>query len=106
MYIDPLGLDLWCRDTSLNRRVPMPRGLGGGCGDTASDKFIPDLYPEACYAHDVCYANSGPSRSQCDRRFLWDMIIESGPQMNIVGPLFYYGAVRAFGGDAFKKARQ
>jgi RHS repeat-associated protein len=106
MYFDPLGLDLWCKDRSLNIRVPMPLGQSGGCGDAATDKYIPDLYPEACYAHDVCYANPGPSRSQCDSRFLRDMVLESGPQLNILGPLIYYGGVRFFGRDAFRKARQ
>lgn len=104
-YTDPNGLDPWCGDRSLNINVPAPRGQGGGCGDAKSDKIVPDLYYEACRAHDICYANPGPSRSQCDWQFFKDMLVESGPSPNIIGPLWYYGAVRLFGGDAFNSAR-
>ena len=103
--IDPTGLDPWCRDRSLNINVPAPRGQGGGCGDKKTDKIVPDLYYEACRAHDICYANPGPSRSQCDSQFFKDMFVESGPSPNILGPLWYYGAVRLFGGEAFNTAR-
>ena len=102
---DPTGLDPWCQDRNLNINLPAPRGQGGGCGDAASDRFIPDLYYEACRAHDICYANPGASRSQCDANFFWDMVVESGPSPNIVGPLWYYGAVRIFGGEPFNRAR-
>ncbi len=103
-FFDPLGLDPLCRDRNQNINLPAPRGQGGGCGDAKTDKYIPDLYYESCRAHDICYGNTGPSRSQCDSQFFRDMFVESGGT-NIVAPFFYYGAVRLFGGDAFNSAR-
>ncbi len=34
------------------------------------------------------------------------MFVESGPWPNVVGPTFYWGFVRAFGGSAYDAAQK
>lgn len=104
LLTDPTGLDPWCRDRTLNLNMPAPLGQGGGCGDPKTDKYVPDLFPESCRSHDICYANPGPTRGQCDRQFLRDMYTESKGG-TIVTPLIFFGFVGLFGGDAFDRAR-
>jgi RHS repeat-associated protein len=101
---DPTGLDPWCRDRTLNLNMPAPVGQGGGCGDPNNDKYVPDLFPQACRSHDICYANPGPTRFQCDNEFLRDMYRESRGN-TLVTPLTFYIGVRVGGGDAFDAAR-
>jgi RHS repeat-associated protein len=101
---DPTGLDPWCRDRNLNLNMPAPRGQGGGCGDAKTDKIVPDLFPEACRSHDICYANPGPTRGQCDRQFLRDMYTESMGR-TVITPMLYYIGVVVGGRGAFDNAR-
>ena len=97
-WIDPSGL------SAFFPRLP-PKKPGEGCGDEETDCIVPDLYPDACKAHDNCYSTPGKTRAQCDNEFWWNMFVESGPSPNILGPTFYYGAVRLRGGTAFDRAR-
>ena len=107
-FTDPFGLEKsdfssLCKKTFL----PLPpKKSGEGCGDAKSDKYIPDLYLKACQDHDKCYDTPGVSRAQCDNNFFWNMVAESGPQPNIVGPTIYWLGVRLGGADAFNAAQK
>ena len=83
-----------------------PRQPGSGCGDPKTDCIVPDLYPEACRAHDRCYSTPGVPRSRCDNEFWRDMFAESGPWPNVFGPTFYWLGVRLGGADAYNDAQR
>ena len=121
-FVDPYGLESivdWSlpdsrasNDTQLNFRSlfsflppPPPKGPpGSGCGDEGSDCVIPDLYPVACTAHDLCYDVKKKSRLQCDNEFFWEMVAESGPQQNVIVPGLYWLGVRIGGHEAYQNA--
>ena len=83
-----------------------PRKPGSGCGDEKTDCVVPDLYPEACKAHDQCYSMPGKSRAQCDSEFWQNMFAESGPWPNFFGPTFYWLGVRLGGEGAYNDAQR
>lgn len=97
-WTDPSGL------ASILPSLP-PKKPREGCGDAKTDCIVPDLYPEACKSHDNCYSTPGKTRAQCDNEFWWNMFVESGPSPNVVGPTFYWTAVRIWGGSAYVRAQ-
>lgn len=84
-----------------------PSGLkpGDGCGDKNTDCVVPDFYPEACKAHDQCYATPGKSKEECDREFFWHMFAESGPSPNALIPFIYFLGVTFGGENAYQQAQ-
>jgi RHS repeat-associated protein len=77
---------------------------GYGCGDSKTDRYVPDFFPLSCRKHDLCYAQcDGPSQAMCDVSFFGNMVIESGA---VGAPALYYGAVATLGKPAYEKARQ
>jgi RHS repeat-associated protein len=98
--------------------------LGYGCGDASTDNFVPDRpsgynFLLGCRNHDICYGNkNGPSKAECDSRFLADMMDECENYMytgSIAGELYtqcstiaglYYNGVKYGGKSAFENARK
>lgn len=106
--IDPFGLapgDWWDPSTYFPEPNTEPRYPGSGCGDEETEGIVPDIYPEACKAHDKCYATPGQSQLECDLQLAVDVFHESGPWPNITAPFFWFLAVEAKGGNAYKRAR-
>ncbi len=79
-FVDPLGL---YDDPRLNGKgVPPALGgdgqgsgagygygpFGGLCGaeGTAAATWVPDLFPESCGQHDICYADCTKTKLECD----------------------------------------
>jgi RHS repeat-associated protein len=68
---------------------------------------VPDLFPRACAAHDVCYQSVGVPRSQCDKELFHNAYAErpdlrwtmSNPTGTVImDPAYtYYVGVRLFG---------
>jgi hypothetical protein len=83
---------------------PDGKPWGAGCGSENTDAVVPDLFPNACGAHDSCYGSCGASKSQCDRNFYNDMKRERPdvPDAVIKG---YFGAVSNLGTTAFNDAQ-
>jgi hypothetical protein len=107
-WVNPMGLakgDWWDPRTYLPEPPP-PGPPGSGCGDAKTDCIVPDLYPEACKAHDKCYSTPGKTRAQCDNEFWWNIFNESGPWPNVFGPTVYWTGVRLFGGPAYQRGQQ
>ena len=104
--VDPNGLAPECAVAFLNfikttfgpfgdseiRSDGQPQGAG--CGDKKSDRFVPDLFPAACAAHDECYGAQG-GKGTCDTAFYSGMKAER-PGMS-VAPWTYYQAVNILG---------
>jgi len=84
---------------------PPPGPPGSGCGDEKWDCVVPDIYPQACKAHDQCYSTPGRTQAECDNQFWRDMFVESGPWPNVIGPTFYWMGVRFGGGNAYNRAQ-
>ena len=106
-FFDPWGLakgDWWDPRTYLPDPPP-PGPPGSGCGDEKTDCIVPDLYPEACKAHDKCYASQGRTQAQCDNQIWVDIFNESGPWPNVIDPTLYWLGVRLFGNDAYNRAQ-
>jgi RHS repeat-associated protein len=106
-FVDPYGLakgDWWDPRTYLPTPPP-PGPPGSGCGDEKTDCIVPDLYPEACKAHDKCYATPGKTQAQCDNQFWVDIFNESGPWPNVIDPTLYWWGVRSLGSDAYNRAQ-
>jgi RHS repeat-associated protein len=112
--IDPLGLAnsgavKWMRNWAEPKPLPpiRPDGQpwGSGCGDEKSDPLVPDLFPNSCKAHDVCYDScGGPTKAGCDARFYISMLKESKFSMPMTATV-YYSSVVLGGESAFKDAR-
>jgi hypothetical protein len=79
---------------------PVERG-----DNNAAVLALSDFYPEACMAHDQCYATPGKTRLQCDNQFWTDMLTESGPWPNVLVPTFYWLGVRFGGAEAYGRAQ-
>ena len=106
-FIDPYGLEKSGPGSLCKKLIPPPpKKPGDGCGDPKSDPYVPDYYLLACQEHDKCYDTPGASRAQCDNKFFWNMVAESGPQPNIIGPAIYWLGVRMGGADAFNAAQK
>ena len=74
---------------------------GWGCGAKGNDWLVPDIYPNACRRHDVCYEDQC-GKWTCDKQFLRDMKAEGtgGPFSRWA----FFGAVGLFGGSAYQDA--
>ncbi len=106
-HTDLLGLavgDWWDPRTYLPS-PPSNAPAGSGCGDENTDCIVPDFYPESCRAHDSCYGNPAKTKTQCDIEFFMDMVIESGPTPNVLGPALYLAGVSVGGNPAYNKAQ-
>jgi hypothetical protein len=70
-------------------------------GVAGNDWLVPDIYPNACRRHDVCYEDQC-GQWICDRQFLRDMKAEGtgGPFSRGA----FFGAVWLFGGSAYQDA--
>jgi hypothetical protein len=84
---------------STDPMAPPPQGWG--CGAKGNDWLVPNIYPNACRRHDVCYEDQC-GKWTCDKQFLRDMRAEGtgGPFSRWT----YFGAVGLFGGSAYQDA--
>jgi RHS repeat-associated protein len=97
---DPRGLD----NPGMGPYGPPPPPCVG-CGSGWNENIVPDIYPEACKAHDNCYGTPGRSKRSCDWNLFKDSFNESGPQPNVIGPFIFYLGVTLGGADAYRKAQ-
>lgn len=72
---DPLGLsEIYGEENQPYTRPPLrPDGKewGDGCGDAATDEYVPDSlgkadFGPACSKHDNCYGDFGSNKDTCD----------------------------------------
>ncbi|MBI5674311.1 MAG: hypothetical protein HZC48_00585 [Nitrospirae bacterium] len=109
---DPIGLDggdvnfyAYVGNNPVSWVDPLGLKAGDGCGDKKFDCIVPDLYPEACKAHDKCYSTPGKTRAECDNELWWNVLVESGPWPNVIGPTIFWGGVRMWGESAYQRAQ-
>ena len=105
---DPTGeADVRIDNANRAAGLPGPESMqyGQGCGDPKSDKYIPDLYPEACTKHDRCYKQGCKSQKECDKDFFYDMLRER-PWLTVYPAFTFYLGVRWGGEDAYNAQRK
>lgn len=71
------------------------------CGTEFTAWFIPEIFPESCRKHDVCYRTEIP-RSHCDWLF-YDNMVKEGNE--IIAGVFFV-AVVLFGGVAYRRSQK
>ena len=121
---DPLGLMGQGSGAGTWRGVPRPPSVrpdgqpwGWGCGDVASDRYVPDSidgvsFLPACRNHDICYERCGTSKATCDKKFFDDIVDACfasgrGVGLCLLAARGYYAAMSTRASQsAFDKTRQ
>ena len=89
--------------------VTPPPLAPNGCGPSAGDA-VPESFPGACAAHDICYGTAGNSKARCDTNFKNYMLDTcrsrgSGP-LCVSTAFIYWRAVVIFGGRPYRNAQR
>ena len=66
---------------------------------------VPTIFPQSCFAHDVCYGTVGVSKESCDLQFYNNMLVEGGKSKIFWAGVYYYG-VRLFGKAYYDAAQR
>ena len=89
--------------------VTPPPLAPNGCGASAGDA-VPEYFPGACAAHDICYGTAGNAKAQCDTNFknyMLDTCRSRGSGPVCVSTAFiYWRAVVIFGGGPYRDAQR
>ena len=114
-FTDPTGKDPFDPDaTRTPTNIPTaPRSIEDFCGSKGTE-WVPELgyggKSGPCANHDKCYGDcNGPSKEECDRRFLEEMMWTDPYNRNSPNSLtatIYHSFVDWFGGGAFERARK
>lgn len=74
------------------------------CGSTGTE-WVPEIFPQACQLHDICYQQQIHSQYKCDITFLNNMVEERGLILLPVA-IIYTLAVILFGRLSYAKDKQ
>lgn len=74
------------------------------CGSTGTE-WVPDIFPQSCQLHDICYEQQIYTQYDCDKQFLNNMIDERGA-IFIPIAIIYCIAVIAFGKSSYRKLKK
>ncbi|MEQ8612565.1 MAG: RHS repeat-associated core domain-containing protein, partial [Gammaproteobacteria bacterium] len=101
VLIDKYGLNAFAGSTANNGKVTGP--FGSDCGPEGKNqaKWIPDIYKEACIAHDKCYEDCSKTKQFCDKEF------KRKTEGLITGPVYDIAATKTdTSQEQFDKARE
>jgi len=74
------------------------------CGSTGTE-WVPDVFPQSCQLHDICYAQKLYTQEYCDTQFFYHMIEERGLLLLPIAIIFFIG-VRLYGKKAWLRAQK